>query len=116
MANLTKIISANVSYDIKDATAVNKIELTTVSITTSAWTTLSSDDGSGCFGEGYIYRAAITNANITSSHFPEVVFGVTEALSGIYAPVAMTYSGGVYIYANRIPTTTITIPTVICLK
>lgn len=64
----------------------------------------------------YPYRAAVALTGVTSGMIPEVVFALTEAVSGNFAPVADTYNGGVYIYAGEMPTATITIPTIICWK
>lgn len=116
MSYLTKIISADVTYDIKDAEAVNKIVLTNVSIGTSAWSALSADDGSGCYAQGYTYRAAVPNSGILSDHYPQVTFAAAQAINGGFAPIAMTYAGGVYVYASSAPSSTITIPTIVCLK
>lgn len=62
------------------------------------------------------YRAAVALTGVTSSMIPEVVFGLTEAVSGLYAPIAKTYNGGVYIYATEAPVSAISIPTVLCWK
>ena len=44
--------------------------------------------------EDFPYRAAVTLTGVTSSMIPEVVFGVVDAMSGIFAPCAETYNGG----------------------
>lgn len=62
------------------------------------------------------YRASVPLTGVTSSMTPEVVFGVTDAMSGTFAPVAETYNGGVYIYASEVPSADITIPTIICWR
>lgn len=62
------------------------------------------------------YRASVPLTGVTSSMTPEVVFGVTEAMSGTFAPVAETYNGGVYIYAAEVPNAAITIPTILCWR
>lgn len=64
--------------------------------------------------EGFPYFGAIPLTGATASMTPEVVFSVADAMSGIFAPVAETYDGGVYIYASELPSaTTITLPTII---
>ena len=64
--------------------------------------------------DGFPYFGAIPLTGATTSMTPEVVFSVADAMSGIFAPVAETYDGGVYIYASELPSaTTITIPTII---
>lgn len=62
------------------------------------------------------YRASVPLTGVTSSMTPEVVFGVTEAMSSTFAPVAETYNGGVYIYASEVPIAAITIPTILCWR
>lgn len=64
--------------------------------------------------DGFPYFGAIPLTGATASMTPEVVFSVADAMSGIFAPVAETYNGGVYIYASELPSaTTITIPTIL---
>lgn len=58
-------------------------------------------------------RAAVTLAGALSSMRPEVVFGVVDAMSGTFAPVAESYDGGVYIYSSEVPSASITIPVII---
>lgn len=64
---------------------------------------------------GYAYRAAVACSGVTANHFPMVVFSPADAMSGNFAPVAVSYSGGVYIYAESKPTATVTIPNIVCL-
>lgn len=58
----------------------------------------------------YGYRAEIANAKITSNSVVSVIYNVTEALSGNYAPVCQTIDGAIYIYSKV--NTSITIPTI----
>ena len=78
-----------------------------VSVATSAWnsSTTYSD---------YPFRASVSISGVTTSYVPEVIFNMTDATGGNFAPVCETYNGGVYIYAKEKPTTTITIPTIEC--
>lgn len=64
----------------------------------------------------YPRRAAISLSGVTSGMIPEVIFAPADAVSGIFAPVAAAYNGGVYIYAAEKPSAAITIPTIICWK
>ena len=64
--------------------------------------------------DGYPFRAVIPISGVTSSMKPEVVFGMADAVSGNFAPVAETYNGGVYIYSAMKPTASITIPVIEC--
>ncbi|MBQ2770020.1 MAG: hypothetical protein IJF41_02145, partial [Clostridia bacterium] len=66
--------------------------------------------------ESFPYRAAVALTGVTAVMVPEVVFGVGEATSGIFAPIAEAYDGGIYLYAAEIPEADITIPTIICWK
>ena len=62
----------------------------------------------------YDYKGTITVAGATASMRPEVVFGLTEALSGDYAPICESGTDSVYIYAKV--NTAITIPLVVVYK
>lgn len=66
--------------------------------------------------EAYPFRAAIPLDGVIDSMIPEVVFSLSDAISGNFAPVAETYGGGVYIYASAVPETDMVIPTIICWK
>lgn len=66
--------------------------------------------------ESFPYRGAVVLTGVTAAMVPEVVFGVGEATSGIFAPIAEAYDGGIYLYAAEIPEADITIPTIICWK
>ena len=59
------------------------------------------------------YRAAVPLTGAAEAMTPEVVFGVTDAMSGTFAPVAESYAGGVYIYAAELPSAAVTIPTIL---
>jgi len=48
----------------------------------------------------YAYRCMVSIADVTASDVPEVMFGYTEAVSGNYSPIAVSTSGGVYLYAK----------------
>ncbi len=59
------------------------------------------------------YRAAVPLTGAAEAMTPEVVFGAADAMSGTFAPVAESYAGGVYIYAAELPSTAVTIPTIL---
>ena len=80
-----------------------------VSVAASAWVS----DGTYA---AYPYAASITCPGVTASHVPEVVFGATEAASGNFAPVAISGSGTVKIYAATKPTAAITVQSITCIK
>ena len=80
-----------------------------VSVAASAW----ASDGTYA---AYPYAASIACPGVTASHVPEVVFGATEAASGNFAPVALSGSGTVKIYAATKPTVAITVQSITCIK
>lgn len=80
-----------------------------VSVAASAWVSDSTY-------AAYPYAAYIACTGVTANHVPEVVFGATEAASGNYAPVALSGSGTVKIYAAEKPTAAITVQTITCMK
>ena len=80
-----------------------------VSVAASAWVNDSTY-------AAYPYAASIACPGVTASHVPEVVFGATEATSGNFAPVALSGSGTVKIYAATKPTTAITVQSITCIK
>lgn len=86
-----------------------KLLFTSTSVATNAW---ASDSTYSDYG----YKATIALAGVTSSMIPEVIFGMTEATSGTFAPVCETYNGGIYLYASSAPSSAITIPTIICWR
>ncbi len=57
------------------------------------------------------YRCAIALPGVVASDVPEVIYGLDEATSGDYAPIAECYNGGVYVYSAD--STAITIPTIL---
>ena len=80
-----------------------------VSVAASAWASDSTY-------AAYPYAASIACSGVTASHVPEVVFGAAEAASGNFAPVALSGSGTVKIYAATKPTTAITVQSITCIK
>ena len=61
----------------------------------------------------YPYRAAIPLTGVTAASFAEVVLSPADAVSGVYAPVCQTYTGGIYLYANAAPGAAVTIPAIV---
>ena len=78
-------------------------------ISTSAWVADATY-------EDFPYVATISCANVTEDYFPEVVFSVVDASSGMFSPVCESIAGGIKIWATEIPETTITIPSIKCSK
>lgn len=80
-----------------------------VSVAASAWVSDSTY-------AAYPYAASIACSGVTASHVPEVVFGAAEAASGNFAPVALSGSGTVKIYAATKPTAAIMVQSITCIK
>ena len=80
-----------------------------VSVAASAWANDSTY-------AAYPYAASIACSGVTASYVPEVVFGAVEAASGNFAPVALSGSGTVKIYAATKPTAAITVKSITCIK
>lgn len=66
--------------------------------------------------QGYGYRAAVALDGVIDSMIPEVIFGMADAVGGVFAPVVKSYNGGVYLYASDVPESAITIPTIIAWR
>lgn len=99
----TRTINGNaLSSDI-----TTRLMFTNISVGTNAWT-------SGSPYSDYGYKAVLPTPNVTSSMIPEVVFDPDDVSSGNFAPVAVSDSGSVTVFAKAVPDVAITIPTVIC--
>ena len=88
------------------AITAGRLPFSNVAVETAAFT----DDTTY---EEFPFKAAVALDGALSRMRPEVVFGVKDAMSGNFAPVADSYDGGVYIYASEKPEATITIPTIV---
>ncbi len=64
----------------------------------------------------YPWAASVSCSSVTADYVADVIFSPADADSGNFAPVAVTGSGIVKIYAAEKPTTTLTIPTIKCEK
>lgn len=91
------------------ADASGCLMFTNKTIATSAWV---SDNTYTL----YPYKANIACTGVTADMFPQVVFDVDDAVSGCFAPVCHSYAGGVSVYASNVPSSTITIPTIVVMK
>lgn len=80
-----------------------------VSVAKSAWTSSTTY-------ADYPYQASITVSGCTSNHVPEVIFSVTDAVSGTFAPICVSGTNKVTIYATEKPSANMTIPTIECRK
>lgn len=66
--------------------------------------------------EDFPFRAAVSLEGVLDSMIPEIIFGLLDATSGLFAPIAESYNGGVYLYASDLPEADVTIPVIICWK
>ena len=80
-----------------------------ITVATTAWVEDATYEEFG-------YKAYISCEGVTDEFFSDVVFAVSEATSGNYAPISVTGEGTVTIYAVDVPSADITIPTIICSK
>ena len=83
-----------------------RLTFTNTAVATSAW---AADETY----TDYPYRAAIPLTGVTAASFAEVVLSPADAVSGVYAPVCQTYTGGIYLYANAAPGAAVTIPAIV---
>ena len=92
----SKPLSANITLTASDVGAAEVMKFD--SFSSYSWTSNSphSTDSDGDFP----YRCNIALSGVTATMFAEVVFGVTDALSGNYSPICECYAGGVRIWAN----------------
>ena len=91
----------------KLASDVKVLAFTNKTVATSAWVSDTSYTD-------FPYRAAVSCEGVTAKHYAEVAFAPADAMSGSFAPVAESYDGGVYLYANEMPSAAVTIPTIVC--
>ncbi len=97
----------------KDAVTAQKLAADAVKLTfTNTVVEAASFTADETYGD-FPYRAAVPLTGAAEAMTPEVVFGVTDAMSGTFAPVAESYAGGVYIYAAELPSAAVTIPTIL---
>lgn len=61
----------------------------------------------------YPFCSKVSFANVTEDMVAEVIFGMTDAVSGMFAPVVETHSGELWIFATQVPPSSVTIPTII---
>lgn len=63
--------------------------------------------------EKYPNKATVNLPSVTDRMTAEVIFGINEAVEGVYAPVNETFLGGLHLYASVIPDAAITIPQIL---
>lgn len=96
----------NLRDKLRNDVELKKLVFTNITVSPTGFTTSSiySDFG---------YRKAINLSGVTSDMIPDVILNVTEATSGIFAPVSETFNGGIYLYTDSIPDASFTIPVII---
>lgn len=77
-------------------------------VAASDWT----DDAQGRYAD-YPKTALIAVEGAQESMLPEVIFSVADALSGNFAPAAVSVGGGVRIYAKEVPEGSVTVTAVL---
>ena len=103
----TEKIASGAVARTKLASDVKVLAFTEKTVEVSAWV-------SDATYEDFPYRAAVACEGVTVKHYVEVTLAPADAISGSFAPVAVSYDGGVYIYASEIPEAALTIPTIVC--
>lgn len=104
-----KIANGAVTYEKLAANAV-RVRVTNVQVAVSDW---SSDNSTSA---DYPWRASVPITGVTADMRPEVRFSIADVESGIFAPFAQSYAGGVYIYAAEKPGAAVTIPVIDCMR
>jgi hypothetical protein len=88
------------------AVELKKLEFANVSVAASAFVSDTTN-------ADYPFRASVPLSGAIETMIPDVVLGLSDAISGIFAPVAECYNGGVYLYASAVPEASVAIPTII---
>lgn len=86
---------------------LKKLTFDSITVTSNAF---SSDATYAHYG----YKVTIPLTGVNSTMMPQVILGVTEATTGVFAPISQTYDGGVYLYASKVLNSSFTIPLIIC--
>lgn len=63
--------------------------------------------------EDFPFRVSVPLEGVIVSMIPEVIFGLLDATSGNFSPVAESYNGGIYLYASDVPEAAVVIPTIL---
>lgn len=81
-----------------------------VTVASSAWAADSTYTSSG-----YNYKATAAMTGVSASYIPFVNFGMADAVSGNFAPVAVCTTNGVSIWAKTAPNGNMTIGSIVCV-
>ena len=84
----------------------------TITVTYTAGTFPFKKDTNNTYPE-YPYRADVAIDNVKSTMIADVIFALSDAISGMFAPIVESHDGGIYVYATNIPDSSVTIPTIV---
>lgn len=114
MQNQFEALLESIQNELKDLEAGTGVELKKLQFNNVS---VEADDFvSDATYEDFPFRASVSLEGVIESMIPEVIFGLLDATSGNFAPVAESYNGGVYLYASDVPETDVTVPVIICWK
>ena len=82
------------------------LKFTGVTVAAADWT--DTQDGSN-----YPWRAAVNLSAVTANMVPVVFYSKADAESGDFSPTAVSYAGGVYLYAAAQPASAVTVPVIL---
>lgn len=117
LSRLQTAIDQAISGEIADGSVTAaKLAADAVKLTFSSTSVPAASFVSDSTYTDFPYRAAVALTGVSSSMIPEVVFGVSDAMSGNFAPVAEAYDGGIHLYAAAVPDAAITIPTILAWR
>lgn len=103
-----------IQKELSDIEAGSGVELRKLQFTNTA-VSASSFTGDTTYTD-YPFRASVPLDGVIQSMIPEVVFSLADSTGGLFAPIAESYNGGVYLYAASAPESDITIPTIIAWR
>lgn len=98
-------------FDAVDAeiVAITDLQFSDLSVLTTDW-------GADATYASFPFRAAVICAGALATMIPDITFEPEIASTGILAPVGDTYAGGVYVYARAVPSSTVTISSIVLKK
>lgn len=109
LAAVTNRTVINVEYDWSSGFFGSILVFEDITVPDSAW------EESATYAD-YLYSADISCIGVTAEYTPSVLFSLSDAKSGLFAPVSESFDGGVRIYAKEIPTGTVTLEVIKCEK
>ena len=114
--NQTKAVLDSIQKELANIEAGAGVEMRKLQFNSTVVPTTAFVENATYEEQGYGFRAAVALDGVMDSMIPEVVFGMSDATSGVFSPVSETYNGGVYIYAADAPDNDVVIPAIICWK